>query len=237
MWKHNYIKKNALENILNIIVTNNLGNLLQGGIVGNSSSTMTWEEWLFLEASKETGGEFQMQRPSLVKKIHQDVLARSPTQAFLCSFSLMAGAATSRQVWRTRGWGIKVRSRWALQQEKNLWQKLESPCHMGCCICLYEHLSSGRRKMSGDRGQRKPICSILFWNCKYTHQTNVFWEPETVSSHCLATCSSSPSYSSVASLAYVGNSALDSGTLLPHVTTLAISWATGVVMSVKENWS
>lgn len=50
------ISKKCLENILNIIVTNNLRNLLQGGIVCNSSGTRTWEEWLFLEAFKETGG-------------------------------------------------------------------------------------------------------------------------------------------------------------------------------------
>lgn len=90
--------KSILENILNIIITNKLGNLLQGGIVGKSSGTRTWEEWLFLEASKETG--VQMNRLSPVKELHQDILALSPIQAFLCS-SPTAGAAAFRQVWRT----------------------------------------------------------------------------------------------------------------------------------------
>ncbi|XP_010161081.2 IQ motif and SEC7 domain-containing protein 3-like, partial [Antrostomus carolinensis] len=38
---------------------------------------MTWEEWLFLEASKEAGGEFQIEHLSPVKEIHQDILAPS----------------------------------------------------------------------------------------------------------------------------------------------------------------
>lgn len=38
MLKHNYKQKNVLENIPNIIATNNLGNLFQGRIVGNSGT-------------------------------------------------------------------------------------------------------------------------------------------------------------------------------------------------------
>lgn len=85
--------------------------------------------------------------------------------------------------------------------KKNLGQKLESPCHIGCLLCLYQHLSSGRRKMAGERGERK---HIIFWNCKDTHQTHVFWEPEAVSNHWLATCSSSPSFSPGTSVASMG---------------------------------
>lgn len=138
-----------------------------------------------------------MQHLSPVREIRQDIL----TQAFLRSCSLTAGAATFRQVWRIWGWGSKVR---LFNRKKNLWRKLESPCHIWCFVYLYQHVSSGRRKMAGERGQRKPIWSILFWNCKDTHQKHVFWEPEAVSSHWLATCSSSLSFSPVTSVAYMG---------------------------------
>lgn len=60
MWKHLQLyTKSILENILSIIVTSNLGILLQGGIVGNSSGIIAWEQWLFLEASKETELSFR----------------------------------------------------------------------------------------------------------------------------------------------------------------------------------
>lgn len=48
---------------------------------------MTWEEWLFLEAFKETGGEFQMQWLSPVKEIYQDgtFLYYLPSRCFSAS--------------------------------------------------------------------------------------------------------------------------------------------------------
>lgn len=148
-----------------------------------------------------------MQCLSPVKEIHQDILAlSSSTQAFLCSFSPTAGAGTFRQVWRTWSCRSKARNRWKLFlfNRKKIFLAETGVSLSHWLLCLYQHLSSGREKMAGEKGQRKPVWSILFWNCKDTHQTRVFWEPEAVSSHCLATCSSSTSFSPVLSVAYMG---------------------------------
>lgn len=165
---------------------------------------MTWEEWLFLEASKETGGEFQMQHLSPVKEIHQDILALCPTQPFLCSFSPTAVAATFRQVWRMWGCGSKVRNRWAFQQEKkSLAETGVSLSYWLLCLPL----STPFFRKEEDSGRETPkktclkypllklqtypsdTCFLRAWSCI---------QPLT------ATCSSSPSFSPVTSVAYMG---------------------------------
>lgn len=158
---------------------------------------MTWEEWLFLEASKETGGQFQMHRLSPVKELYQDILALSPTQAFPCS-SPTAGAATFRQVWRTWGWGSKVRNRLALQQEKKkILVEYEVPLSHWL-LCLPLSTPFFRKVEDTRRETEENTLEVSYFETAKMPIRHIFWEPEAVSSCCLATCSSSSLFSSVA---------------------------------------
>lgn len=196
---------------------------------------MTWEEWLFLEASKETGGQFQMHRLSPVKELYQDILALSPTQAFPCS-SPTAGAATFRQVWRTWGWGSKVRNRLALQQEKKkFWWNMKSPCHTGCFACLYQHLSSGKWKILGERLKKTRLKypTLKLQRCPSdTFSESLKLYPAVAWPHVL------PALYFPLLLMWAQperNLDLDSSAFLPLVPVLVTSWA--MVKCVKEDQS
>lgn len=79
------------------------------------------------------------------------------------------------------GGGIKVRNRWALQQENwNLWQQLEHFCHIGCCIWplltpFLRKKEDGRRKVKGNQSEVscfetakipfRHLCLLRAWGC------------------------------------------------------------------------
>lgn len=119
----------------------------------------------------------------------QNIFTLSSTQAFLCFFAQTADATTFRQIWRTQRWGGAVRTRWALQKN--------SLTAVGVFLSC-QHLSQRRWQEKEVKWKQSEVSSLE--TAKITFR-NIYWGPEAVSSHCVATCPSNPFFIPVTSVA------------------------------------
>lgn len=133
---------------------------------------MAWKECLFLEASKETGGEFQMQCLGSVKEIYQDKTFSHylPHRHFSASLLKQLMQPLSGKYGEHKGEEVQ----WGPGGlfKKILLQQLECSYHIDWFVWPLSTPFS--KKMAGERGQMKTVWSIIiFRNCKDNFQTHL----------------------------------------------------------------
>lgn len=155
---------------------------------------MAWKECLFLEASKETGGEFQMQCLGSVKEIYQDKIFSHylPHRHFSASLLKQLMQPLSGKYGEHKGEEVQ----WGPGGlfKKILLQQLECSYHIDLC----QHLSQRRWQEKEVKWKQSEVSSLE--TAKITFR-NIYWGPEAVSSHCVAACPSNPFFIPVTSVA------------------------------------